>query len=141
MWEAVPASHLADSNLVGAWKVTRGQVCLHADCPSPQVPSAQHPESLLSHRQSSSIQQSQPDFPDMSGLCTLQQRKVHSKTQYLPRFPGQWTATWPQLVHSCSRQFPPPPLPSSVLRTKGPGVSRLVAKATFPRLFYCRPCI
>lgn len=94
----------------------------------------------VSCRQSCSIQQSQPDSPDMSGLCT-QQKKANFKTQYLPRFPGQCTATWSWLVHSWSRQFLPPPRLSSVLRTKGSGVSRLVTKATFPRLFYCGPCI
>lgn len=85
-------------------------------------------------------QPAEPEFPDMSGLCTPHQRKANSKTQYL-WFPGQWTATWSQLAHSWSRQLPPPPLLSSVLWTKGTGMSRLVAKATFPRLFYCRPCI
>lgn len=117
---------------------------------SPEVSSASmqmvhpltfHCSQSLSHRQSSSSQQSLPEFPDMSGLCTPHQRKANSETQYLPRFPGQGTATWSQLVHSWSRQLPPPLLLSSVLRTKGTGVSRLVAKATFPRLFYCRPCI
>lgn len=47
----------------------------------------------VSCRQSCSIRQSQPDSPDMSGLCT-QQKKANFKTQYLPRFPGQCTATW-----------------------------------------------
>lgn len=65
-----------------------------------QRSSQSHPEPQAE----SSIRQSQPDFPVMSGLCNPQQRKANSKIQYPPGFPGQWTATWSPLVHSWSRQ-------------------------------------
>lgn len=71
-WQAVA--------MVGAQKATRGQSCFHADSSSSRVPSVQQPESFLSHRQSSSSQQSQPDFPVIPGLCNPQQRKANSKT-------------------------------------------------------------